>query len=29
MDRLRYAAMVEIKAPVMRWLEASLENLAS
>jgi hypothetical protein len=27
-DRLRYAAMVEIKAAVMRWLEASLENLA-
>jgi hypothetical protein len=28
-DRLIYSAMLAIKAPVMRWLEASLENLAA
>ena len=28
-DRLIYSAMLAIKTPVMRWLEASLENLAA
>jgi hypothetical protein len=28
-DRLIYSAMLAIKAPLMRWLEASLENLAA